>query len=37
MRNYNMYQFQRFALHFGFAALDARCGVSRRTQYARST
>jgi len=37
MRNYNMYQFRRFALHFGFAALEALCGASRRTQYAPST
>jgi hypothetical protein len=37
MRNYNMYDFQRFALDFGFAAILVRCGASRRTQYARST
>jgi hypothetical protein len=37
MRNYNMYNFRRFALDFVLAARFVRCGVSRRTQYAPST
>jgi hypothetical protein len=37
MRNYNMYNFRRFALDFVSAAPFARRGVSRRAQYASST
>jgi hypothetical protein len=37
MRNYNMYNFRRFALDFVVAAQIPRSAASRRTQYARST
>jgi len=37
MRNYNMCNFRRFALDFGFAARLRLCVAPCRTQYAPST